>query len=65
MLGAVVLLFIVTLVSVARVRLGSHWPCDIVAGAVLGVAWLSVVIIAFRRAELSASAATSEKGNFR
>ena len=50
-LGVGVLLLIVTLVSVARVRLGSHWPSDIIAGAALGVAWLLVVILATRTAE--------------
>jgi len=53
MLGVIVLVFIVTMVSVARVRLGSHWPSDIVSGAVLGVAWLIVVIVAFRNAEVN------------
>ena len=65
MIGVVVLLFIVTLVSVARVRLGSHWPSDILAGAMLGVAWLSVVIFAFRRAESCTAVATSGEGNVR
>jgi undecaprenyl-diphosphatase len=37
--------------GVARVRLGTHWPSDVVAGAVLGVAWLLCVIVALRRAE--------------
>jgi len=50
-LGVFLLLFIVTLVSVARVRLGSHWPSDIIAGAGLGVAWLIVVTVAFRCVE--------------
>jgi undecaprenyl-diphosphatase len=52
-LGVLVVLLIVTLVSVARVRLGSHWPSDIVAGAALGIAWLIVVIVATRTAERS------------
>ena len=39
-----------TLVSLARVRLGSHWPSDIVAGAVLGAMWVGVVIAAYRSA---------------
>lgn len=50
-LGVIVLIFIVTLVSVARVRLGSHWPSDIIAGAAIGVAWLSFVVVATRIAE--------------
>lgn len=48
---AVVLVVLLTaLVSLARVRLGSHWPSDILAGAALGVGWVSVVIVAYRNA---------------
>jgi membrane-associated phospholipid phosphatase len=32
-------------------RLGAHWPTDVFAGAVVGVAWLGVSIVALRRAE--------------
>jgi membrane-associated phospholipid phosphatase len=38
-------------VALARLRLGSHWPTDVAAGAVVGVAWLCVSILALRRAE--------------
>ncbi len=41
---------LIVLVSLARVRLGAHWPSDIIAGAVLGMAWVSIVIIAYRSA---------------
>lgn len=48
---AVVLVALLTsIVSLARVRLGSHWPSDIIAGAALGVAWVSVMIVAYRNA---------------
>jgi len=55
---AVALVSVLTaLVSLARVRLGSHWPSDIVAGAVLGVMWVGVVIVAYRNAMRSARSA--------
>jgi len=52
----------VTMVSVARVRLGSHWPSDIVSGAVIGVLWLAVVIVAFRYAEKRRVIASVDRG---
>ncbi|HEX8693467.1 MAG TPA: phosphatase PAP2 family protein [Longimicrobium sp.] len=38
-------------VALARLRLGSHWPSDILAGAAVGALWLAVVTAALRRAE--------------
>lgn len=49
--AALLLLGVVTLVGLARLRIGAHWPSDIVAGLLLGAAWLAVVIVALRRAE--------------
>ncbi len=50
----VVLLVLAALLSVtgwARVRLGSHWPSDILSGYAVGLAWVATVITALRRAE--------------
>ena len=41
----------VGLVGVARLRLGAHWPSDVVAAVPIGVAWLVTVIVALRRGE--------------
>ncbi len=41
----------ILLISVGRLRLGSHWPSDMLAGYVIAAAWLGVVIVAHRRLE--------------
>ncbi|HYW12301.1 MAG TPA: phosphatase PAP2 family protein [Longimicrobium sp.] len=41
----------VGLVALARLRMGAHWPSDVMAGVVIGLAWLAVSIAALRRAE--------------
>lgn len=50
--AAVVFVVAVTaLVSLARLRLGSHWPTDVAAGWVVGALWLAVVAAAQGAAE--------------
>ncbi|HEX8393484.1 MAG TPA: phosphatase PAP2 family protein [Longimicrobium sp.] len=39
------------IVAAARLRLGAHWPTDILAGTAVGAAWLAVCIASLRRAE--------------
>ena len=47
--AVVLLLALVSVTGIARVRLGTHWPSDIIAGFVIGVAWLAVVLRALHR----------------
>lgn len=51
--AVVLLLFLLVLLAVAagRLRLGAHWPSDLVGGLAIGAAWLAAALAALRRAE--------------
>ena len=38
-------------VSIARLRLGAHWPSDVIAGGFIGALWLAAVAVAIRFSE--------------
>ncbi len=42
---------LVVAVGLARLCLGTHWPSDLAAGAVVGGVWLTAIIVALRKAE--------------
>jgi membrane-associated phospholipid phosphatase len=41
----------ISLVVVARIVLGTHWPSDAIAGLIIGISWLVTLIVALSRAE--------------
>src|SRR5262245_15394400 len=53
----VALAFIVAIVPLARLRMGVHWPSDIVGGYTLGLTWLAVLLLAERQETPIASGA--------
>jgi membrane-associated phospholipid phosphatase len=42
---------LVSMVGLARTRLGAHWPSDLIAGAVIAAVWIGAVVTATRWAE--------------
>ena len=41
--------FIAIVVPFGRMRMGAHWPTDVAAGGILGLYWLTVLILALRK----------------
>lgn len=50
LLAFTLLALLLVIVALSRVRMGTHWPSDLIAGAAIGVAWLVTVCIADHRA---------------
>jgi membrane-associated phospholipid phosphatase len=56
---------LVTAIALARLRIGAHWPSDLVAGAVVGAAWLGALLIALGRGgELASASAPDPPSGF-
>jgi membrane-associated phospholipid phosphatase len=61
-LALLVAVAIVGTVAVSRLRLGAHWPTDVIAATVLGLYWLAVTIAALRRAAHPVPTPTPDRG---
>jgi membrane-associated phospholipid phosphatase len=45
------LALLTAMVGFGRLRLGAHWPSDVVAGAIVGGFWLAMLVFALRKGE--------------
>ncbi len=54
LLAITLLVALVVLVGLARLRLGAHWPTDLMAGVVAGGAWCVTLFVALRRSNARA-----------
>lgn len=52
--AVITLLVIMTFIAYGRLRMGVHWPSDVIGGLVLGGAWLLVLMMALRLADAKA-----------
>ena len=44
----------ITMINVGRLRLGAHWPSDVVAGLMISLPWLTIVVLLHRYLEAQA-----------
>ncbi|HEY0155826.1 MAG TPA: phosphatase PAP2 family protein [Thermoanaerobaculia bacterium] len=51
LLAWALLALLAAVVGVGRIRLGAHWPSDVIAGAVVGGFWLWMLVRALRKGE--------------
>jgi membrane-associated phospholipid phosphatase len=56
LLVAILFLAVVLVTAFARLRLGAHWPSDVVAALLIGFSWLAATIRAYHRADARAPA---------
>lgn len=50
-MAAGVMLMVVGAVAAARLRMGAHWPTDVLAGILIGALWAACLALALRDAE--------------
>ncbi len=43
--------FWIGMIASSRLVLGAHWPSDVIVGGIVGVLWLTTVIVALKRVE--------------
>lgn len=62
LLAGALFVALVVATAAARLRLGAHWPSDLVAGAVVGGLWLVACCVALRPRAAGARASADDRG---